>query len=57
MTDPFDVAADKLQDLGASPAEALALCCMMDLFGFPDSLEDALAEHRAAADRYFGGAR
>ena len=52
MTDPLDVAADKLCDLGASPAEANALCCMIDLFGFPDSLEDALAEHRAAAELY-----
>ena len=35
--------------LGATAAEGNAITCMMDLFGAPDSLSDALAKYRQMA--------
>ena len=49
--DPLDVAADKLSALGADVAETNAICCMIDLYGFPDDLAEALRSYRLMSGR------
>lgn len=50
MSDPLDVAMDRLAELGADAGEVNALGSLFDLWGLPDSLADALAEYRKAAE-------